>query len=292
MSNSLQPRGLQHTRPPWPSPIPGVYSNSCPLSRWCHPTISSSANPSPPALNLSQHQGLFQWVSSSHQVKFWSFSFSFNPSNDYSGLISFRMDLLDLLAVQETLKSLLQHHSSKTSILRCSVFFIVLLSHPFMTSGKTIALTRWIFVGKVMSLLFNILSGLVITFLPRSKHLLISWLQSPSAVILEPKKIKSVTVSTVVPSPFQWHLNINCNLMTFKCTFPSTINCSLNVYKTEFLLLTPTHIHTQMQYSLCFHISLSSSGFLRQKQTIYLDFFSHVTSNPSAISNSFTFNIC
>ena len=120
--------------------------------------------------------------------KYWSFSFSINPSNEYSGLISFRMDWLDLLSVQGTLQSLLQHHSSKASILRCSAFFIVQLSHPYMTTGKTIALTRWTFVGKVMYLLFNILSGLVITFLPRSKRLLISWLQSPSAVILELKK--------------------------------------------------------------------------------------------------------
>ena len=122
--------------------------------------------------------------------KYWSFSFSIIPSKGIPGLISFRMDWLDLLAVQGTLKSLLQHHSSKASILRCSAFFKVQLSHPYMTTGKTIALTRWTFVGKVMSLLFNTLSRLVITFLPRSKHLLISWLQSPSAVILEPEKIK------------------------------------------------------------------------------------------------------
>ena len=117
--------------------------------------------------------------------KYWSFSFNISPSNEHSGLISFRMDWLDLLAVQGTLRSLLQHHSSKASILQCSTFFIVQLSHPYMTTGKTIALTRQTFVGKVMSLLFNMLSRLVITFLPRSKHLLISWLQSPSAVILE-----------------------------------------------------------------------------------------------------------
>ena len=118
--------------------------------------------------------------------KYWSFSFSISPSNEYSGLISFRMYWLDLLAVQGTLKSLLQHHRSKASVLQCSAFFIVQLSHPYMTTGKTIALTRWTFVSRVMSLLFNMLSRLVIAFLPRSKHLLISWLQSPSAVILEP----------------------------------------------------------------------------------------------------------
>uniref|UniRef100_A0AC11DJ00 Uncharacterized protein n=5 Tax=Ovis aries TaxID=9940 RepID=A0AC11DJ00_SHEEP len=129
--------------------------------------------------------------------KYWSFSFSISPSSEHPGLISLRMDWLDLLAVQGTLNSLLQHHSSKASILRHSAFFIVQLSHPYMTTGKTIALTRWTFVGKVKSLLFNMLSRLVITFLPRSKRLLISWLLSPSAVILEPPKIKSDTVSTV-----------------------------------------------------------------------------------------------
>ena len=133
---------------------------------------------------------------------YWSFSFSIIPSKEIPGLISFRMDWLDLLAVQGTLKSLLRHHSSKASILRHSAFFTVQLSHPYMTIGKSIALARWTFVGKVMSLLLNILSRLVLTFLPRSKRLLISWLQSPSAVILEPPKIKSDTVSTVSPSIF------------------------------------------------------------------------------------------
>ena len=132
--------------------------------------------------------------------KYWSFSFSISASNEHPGLISFRMHWLDLLAVQGTLKSLLQHHSSKASILQRSAFFTVQLSHPYMTTRKTIALYRRIFVGKVISLLFNILSRLVITFLPRSKRLLISWLQSPSAIILEPQKIKSDTVSTVSPS--------------------------------------------------------------------------------------------
>ena len=130
--------------------------------------------------------------------KYWSFSFSISLSNEYSGLISFRMDCLDLLAVQGTLKSLLQHHSSKASILWCSAFFTVQLSHPYMTTGKIIALTRQTFVGKVMSLLFNMLSRLVIAFLPRSKCLLISWLQSPSSVILEPKK-KSLSLFPLFP---------------------------------------------------------------------------------------------
>ena len=127
--------------------------------------------------------------------KYWSFSFSFSLSNEYSGMISFRMDWVALFAVQGTLNSLLQHHGSKASIFWCSAFFTVQLSHPYMTTGKTIALARWTFVGKVMSLLFSMLSRLVRTFLPRSKRLLMSWLQSPSAVILEPPKIKSDTVS-------------------------------------------------------------------------------------------------
>ena len=151
--------------------------------------------PSPPAFNLSQHQGLFQGVSSSHRwPKYWSFSFSISPSNEYSGLISFRIDWFGLLAAQGTLKSLLQHHSSKASILRHSAFFIVQLSHPYVTTGKTIALTKLTFVSKVMSLFFNMLSRLVTAFLPRSKCLLISWLQSPSAVILETPETKMFRV--------------------------------------------------------------------------------------------------
>ena len=147
--------------------------------------------------------------------KYWSFSFSISRSNEYSGLISFRMDWLDLLAVQGTLRSLLQHHSSKASILRCSDIFIVQLSHPYMSTGKAIALNRWTFVGKVMSLLFNQLPRLVITFLTRSKHLLISWLQSPSAVILEPPKIKSATVSTVSPSICREVMELDAMILVF-----------------------------------------------------------------------------
>ena len=164
--------------------------NPCPLSQWCHPTISSSVIPfsscpqSFPALGSFLMSQFF--VSGGQSIG--SFSFNISPSYEHPGLISFRMDWLDLLAVQETLKSLLQHHSSKASILWHSAFFIVQLSHPYMTTGKTIAFTRRTFVGKVMSLLFNMLSRLVITFLPRSKCLLISWLQLPSAVILEIKK--------------------------------------------------------------------------------------------------------
>ena len=157
-----------------------------------HPLSASS----PPASNPSQHRSLSnQSTLLMRWPKYWSLSFSIIPSKEIPGLLSFRMDWLDLLAVQGTLKSLLQHHSSKVSILQHSAFFTVQLSHPYMTTGKTIALTRRTFVGKGMSLLFNMLSRLVITFLPRSKHLLISWLQSPSAVILEPPKIKSATIS-------------------------------------------------------------------------------------------------
>ena len=143
----------------------------------------------PPSLRIFSNESTLhmRWP------KYWSFNFNISPSNEHPGLISFTMDWLDLLGVQGTLKSLLQHYSSKASIIRCSAFFTIQLSHPYMTTGKTIALTRRIFVGKVMSLLFNMLSRLVITFLPRSKCLLISWLQSPSAVTLEPKKIKSDT---------------------------------------------------------------------------------------------------
>ena len=149
--------------------------------------------------------------------KYWSFSFNISPSNEYSGLISFRMDWLDLIAVQGILKSLLQHNSSKASILRHSAFFIVQLSHPYMTTGETIALSRWTFVGKVMSLLFNMLSRLVITFLQRSKRLLISWLQSPSAGILEPPKIKSLTVSTVFPSICHEVIELDAMILFSEC---------------------------------------------------------------------------
>ena len=154
----------------------------------CHPLLLL------PSIFLSIRVFSIESVVCIRWPKYWSFSFS--PSNEHPGLISFRMDWLDLLAVQGTLKSLLQHHSSQASILQHSAFFIVQLSHPYITTGKTIALTRQTFVGKVMSLVFNVLSRLVIAFLPRSKCLLIWWLQSPSAMILEPKKIKSVTVST------------------------------------------------------------------------------------------------
>ena len=169
--------------------------------RWVGDTIQRShplLSPSPPAFNLPSMR-VFSNESALHirWPKYWRFSFKMNPSNEYSGLISFRMDWLDLLAVQGTLKSLLKHHSSKASVLQHSAFFMVQLSHPYMTTGKTIALTRRTSVGKVISLLLNMLSRLVKTFLPRSKRLLISWLHSPSAVVLEPPKINPATVSNV-----------------------------------------------------------------------------------------------
>ena len=160
---------------------------------FCHPLLPPSIFPS---IRVFANESLLRirWA------KYWCFNFNISPSNDYSGLISFRMDWLDLLAVQGTLKSLLQQHSSEASVLQHSAFFIVQISHPHMPTEKTIALTRWTFAGKVMSLLSNMLSRLVIAFLPRSKCLLMLWLQSPSAVIWEPPKIKSLTVSTVSPS--------------------------------------------------------------------------------------------
>ena len=200
-SDSLRPHGLQHTRLPCPSPIPTVYSNSCPLSMWCHPTISSSVVSFSSCLESFPASGFFPvrrfFPSGGQSI---GFSFSISPSNEYSRLISFRMDWLELLAVQGILKSLLLHHSSKASILQCSASFIVQISRPYLTTEKTIALTRWTFVGEVMSLLFNMLSDLVIAFLPRSKRLLISWLYSQSAVILKPEIIKFVTASIVSPS--------------------------------------------------------------------------------------------
>ena len=174
MSGSLQPNGLWHARPPCPSPTPGAYSNSCTSSHWCHPTISSSVIPFSSCLQSFPASGSFlmtQFFAPGGQSIGVSASTSISPVNEYSGSISFRMDWLDLLAVQGTFKSLLQHYSSKASVLRCSAFFIVQLSNPYMTTGKTIALTKLNFVGEVMSLLFNMLSKLVKAFFPRSKYL-------------------------------------------------------------------------------------------------------------------------
>ena len=201
MSNSLQPHGYQHTRPPCPSPtrsLPKLLSIELVMPPnpliLCHPLLFLPSIF--PSIRVFSNESVLciRWP------KYWSFSFKFSLSDEHSGLISFRMNWLDLLAVQSTLKSPLKHHSSKASILWRSTFLIVQLRHPYMTPGKAIALTRWNLAGKVMSLLFNMLSRLVITFLPRSKHLFISYLQLSSVVILEPQKIKSATVSTVSPA--------------------------------------------------------------------------------------------
>ena len=194
-SDSSQPRGLKHARLPCHSPSPRACSTKfielvMPSKHLSVVPFSSCLQSFPASGSLNESALHIRWP------KYWSFSFNISSSNEHQGLISFRMDWLNLLTVQGTLKSLLQHHSSKASILQCSAFFIVQLSHPYMTTGKTIALTRRTFVDQVMSLLLNMLSRLVITFLPRSKSLLISWLQSPSAMILEPRKTKSATVST------------------------------------------------------------------------------------------------
>ena len=167
VSDSLWPRAPQHARRPYPSPTPGVHPNPCPLSRWCHPTLILCCPLLLPSIFPSIRVFSNESALCIRWPKYWGFSFNISPSNEHPGLISFRMDWLDLLAVQGTLKSLLQHHSSKASILWHSAFFIVQLSHPYITTGKTIALTRQIFVGKVMSLLFNMLSRLVITFLTK-----------------------------------------------------------------------------------------------------------------------------
>ena len=203
MPDSFRPHELQHARPPWSS-----ITNSQSLLRlmsieslmpsnhlvFCRPLLLLPSIF--PSIRVFSNESALRirWP------KYWSFSFNISPSKEHPGMISFRMDWLDLLSVQGTLKSLLQHYSSKASILLHSAFFIVQLSHPYMTTGKIIALTRWTFVDKIMPVLFNMLSRSVITFLPRSKRLLISWLQSPSAVILELPKIKSATVSTISPS--------------------------------------------------------------------------------------------
>ena len=185
--------------------------------------------------------------------KYWSFSFSISPSYEYSGLISFRMDWLDLLEVQRTLKSLLQHHSSKASILQHPRLFMVELSHPYLTTGKTIALTRHTFVGKVMSLLFNMLSRFVIVFLPKSKHLLISWLQSPSAVILEPKKLKSVIVSIVSSSICHEVMEPDAMILVFW----------MLSFKPAFSLPSFTFIKRLFISSLLSAIKVVSSAYLR-----------------------------
>ena len=210
----------------------------------CHPLSSIFSH--------CQHQGLFWWVSSSYQVaKVLEFLLQHQFEN--SGLISFRIDWLHLLAIQETLKSLLQHHSSKASILRHSAFFIIQLSHPYMTTGKTIPLTRWTFVVKVMSLLFNMLYRLIITFLPRSKHLLISWLQSPTAMILKNKKIQSLTVSTVSPAICHEVMGPDAMIVAFW----------MLCFKPTFSLSSFTFIKTLFSSSSLSAIRVVSSAYLK-----------------------------
>jgi len=198
VTNSLQPHGLQHARSPVPHHLLKACPSSCPSHQWCHPAISSSdtlfsfyPQSFPASESFLMNQLLITWPN------YWSFSFTISPSNEYLGLISFKIDCFDLLAVQGTLRSLLKHHSLKASILWHSArFFTVQFSQLYVTTEGTIAMTILILVGRVMSLLFNILSRFVIAFLLRSNRLLMSWLQSPSAIILEPKKKKSVTTST------------------------------------------------------------------------------------------------
>ena len=217
-SNSLRPRGLQHIRLPCPSPPPGACSNSCPFSQWRHPTISSCPQSFPasgsfPKSPLFTAGGQSIWASVSASILLMNIQ-------DW-----FLLGLTGLISLQSKgLSRVLQHHSLKASILLHSAFLIVRLSHSYMTTGKTIALTKQTYVGKVISLIFNMLSRFVITFLPRSNCLLISWLQSPSAVILEPKKIKSATASTVSPSICHEVMGPNviilvCWMLSFKPTF-------------------------------------------------------------------------
>ena len=255
VSDSLWPHGLQHARLPCPSLTPRAFSNSCSLSRWCHPNhlihcclllLLSSIFPS--IRVFSKESALpIRWP------KYWSFSFSISPSNEYSGLISSRIDWLDLRVVQGTLKSLLHHHSTKASVLQGSAFFMAQLSYPYTTTGKTIALTRWTFVGKVMSLLFIMLSRLVTAFLPRSKRLLISWLQSPSTVILETKKIKSVTVSIVSPSICHEVREQDATILVFW----------MLSFKPTFSLSSFTFIKRLFNSSLLSAIRVVSSAYLR-----------------------------
>ena len=213
----LQPLGLQHARLPCPSPTPGACSNSCPLSQWCHSTVLSSIGPFSclQSFRASRSFQMSQFFTSGGESIGVSASASVLPMNIQDWFPLGWTGWITLLS--KGLKSLLQHYSSKASILQHSAFFIVQLSNPYMTTGKTIALTRWTSVGKVTSLLFNMLSRFVIAFLPRSKHLLISWLQWPSAVILEPKKRKSVTVSIVSPSICHEVMEPDAMIFVFEC---------------------------------------------------------------------------
>ena len=233
--NYLRPHGLQHTRLPCPSPSPRVCSDSCPFSWWCHPTISILSHPLLllpsifPSIRVFSNESALciRWQ------MYWSFSFSIIPSNEYSGLTSFRIDWFDLLEVQGTLKCLLQHHNLKATILWHSAFFVAQFSHPYMTTGKTVALTICTFVSKVMSLLFNTLSRFVIAFFPRSKCLLIWWLQSLSAVILEPQKIKSATASIFSHSICHEVMGPNVMTLVLWMSHSYTVKGSINNVKRQ-----------------------------------------------------------
>ena len=254
MSNSLRHPGLQHARPPCPSPLQEFTQTHvhwvCDAIQPSHPLSS----PFPPAFNLSQHQGLFKWASSSHQVAKVlrvSASTSVLPMNIQEW---FPLGWTGWISLQSKGPSrVFQHHSSKISILWHSAFFIVQLSHPYMTTGKTIALSRWTFVDKVMSLLFNMLSRLVITFLPRNKCLFMSWLQSPSAVIWEPPKTKSDTVSTVSPSICHEVMGLDAVIFVFR----------MLSFKPTFSLSSSTFIKRLFSSSLLSAIRVVSSAYLR-----------------------------
>ena len=213
MSNSSQPHGMLQARPSCSSSSPGVCPSSYPFHRWFHSTISSLCCPLLHSVFSSIKFFSNELAVHIRWPKYWSFSSS--PSNEFSGLISFKIDCFDLLVVQGTLKSLLQYHSSKASIVWCSAFFIVQLSQLYVTNGKTVALTIWTFVGKITPLLFNTLSRFVIDFLPRNNCLLISWFQSPSSVILEPKKRKSVTASTFFISICHEVMGLDAMILAF-----------------------------------------------------------------------------
>ena len=254
VSDALRPHG-QHARLPHPLLCPGACLNSCPLSWWCHPTISFSAALVSSCSQSFPAEGLFQWVTSLHQlgkvlelqIQHHFFQWIFRV--DWI----FRIDLFDLLAVQGTLKSLLQHHSSKALILQCSAFFMVQLSHPYMTTGKTITLTIQTFANKVLSLLFNTLSRYVIAFFPRSKHLLITWLQSRSTVTLESNKIQSLTVSVVFPSICREVMGLDAMIFVFW----------MLSFKPAFSLPSFTFIKRLFGSSLLSAIRVMSSGYLR-----------------------------
>ena len=272
VSNSLRPHESQHARPPCPSPTLRVYSNSCSLSRWCHPAISSSVVPFSSCPQSLQESGSFpmsQLFASGGQSTGVSASTSVLPMNtqDWSpwGWTGW------IFLLSKGPKSLLQHHSSKASILQHSAFFTVQLSHPYMSTGETIALTRWTFVGKVMFLLFNMLLRLVITFLPRSKHLLISWLQSPSAVILESPKIKSDTVSTVSPSICHEVMGPDAVILVFW----------MLSFKPTFSLSSFTFIKRLFSFSSLSAIRVVSSAYLRLLMFLLQSWFSLCFFQPS-----------